>query len=152
MVSSAIRQFVLLIPCLILLLKTVGIRYAWYAFWIAEIITCVYSYCSSRKLLKKSLQWVSSFNGGGTLLWIVWCVWVVTPLTLNYPSTLRYIFHTNGIHYNCIFFCKFCIAAVLEHQSLQTDTTNQNALPVHFGMLSVFDKLFHLWQIHCLFR
>ena len=49
MVSSAIRQFVLLIPCLILLLKTVGIRYAWYAFWIAEIITCVYSYCSSRK-------------------------------------------------------------------------------------------------------
>ena len=28
MVSSAIRQFVLLIPCLILLLKTVGIRYA----------------------------------------------------------------------------------------------------------------------------
>ena len=56
MVSSAIRQFVLLIPCLILLLKTVGIRYAWYAFWIAEIITCVYSYCSSRKLLKKSLQ------------------------------------------------------------------------------------------------
>ena len=63
---------------------------------------------------------------------------------LNYPSTLRYIFHTNGIHYNRIFFCKFCIAAVLEHQSLQTDTTNQNALPVHFGMLSVFDKLFHL--------
>lgn len=56
MVSSAIRQFVLLIPCLVLLLKTVGIRYAWYAFWIAEIIACVYSYCSSRKLLRKSLQ------------------------------------------------------------------------------------------------
>ena len=56
MVSSAIRQFVLLIPCLLLLLKIVGIRYAWYAFWIAEIIACVYSYCSSHKLLKKSLQ------------------------------------------------------------------------------------------------
>ena len=51
-----LEMVLLLIPCLLLLLKTVGIRYAWYAFWIAEIIACVYSYCASRKLLRKSLQ------------------------------------------------------------------------------------------------
>lgn len=52
MVSAAIRQLVLLVPCLLIFIKTLGISHCWYAFWIAEIIACVYSYCTSRKLLK----------------------------------------------------------------------------------------------------
>lgn len=52
MVSAAIRQLVLLIPFLWLFIKTLGITHAWYAFWIAEIAACIYSYCTSHKLLK----------------------------------------------------------------------------------------------------
>lgn len=50
MVSSAIRQFIVLIPCLFILIKTVGISWVWFAFWIAEIVACIYSYRSARKL------------------------------------------------------------------------------------------------------
>lgn len=52
MVSAAIRQLVLLIPCLWFFIKTFGITHGWYAFWIAEIAACIYSYCVSRRLLK----------------------------------------------------------------------------------------------------
>lgn len=50
MVGSAIRQLVVLVPCLYILIKEMGISYSWYAFWIAEVIACAYSYLSSRKL------------------------------------------------------------------------------------------------------
>ena len=52
MVSAAIRQLVLLVPCLWIFIKTFGISHGWYAFWIAEVAACIYSYCMSHKLLK----------------------------------------------------------------------------------------------------
>lgn len=56
MVGAAIRQLVLLIPCLCLLINKFGIEYGWYAFWVAELCACVYSYFSSRKLLNSSCR------------------------------------------------------------------------------------------------
>ncbi len=56
MVSAAIRQLVLLIPCLWFLIKVFGITHGWYAFWIAETVACIYSYCTSHKLLKNISQ------------------------------------------------------------------------------------------------
>lgn len=52
MISAAIRQLILLVPCLWLFIKFSGISHSWYAFWIAEIVACIYSYCMSHKLLK----------------------------------------------------------------------------------------------------
>lgn len=52
MISAAIRQLVLLVPCLWIFINILGISYGWYAFWIAELIACIYSYCTSHKLLK----------------------------------------------------------------------------------------------------
>lgn len=56
MVSAAIRQLVLLIPCLWFLIKAFGITHGWYAFWIAETVACIYSYCTSHKSLKNISQ------------------------------------------------------------------------------------------------
>ena len=56
MLSAAIRQLILLIPCLWFFIKTSGITHGWYAFWIAEIVACIYSYCTSHKLLKNISQ------------------------------------------------------------------------------------------------
>ena len=52
MVGAAIRQLILLVPCLWIFIKISGISHGWYAFWIAELIACIYSYCMSHKLLK----------------------------------------------------------------------------------------------------
>lgn len=52
MVSAAIRQLILLVPCLLIFTKISGISHGWYAVWIAEIVACIYSYCMSHKLLK----------------------------------------------------------------------------------------------------
>ena len=56
MVGAAIRQLILLVPCLWIFIKISGLSHSWYAFWIAEIIACIYSYCMSHKLLKKITQ------------------------------------------------------------------------------------------------
>ena len=56
MISAAIRQLVLLVPCLLIFIKISGISHGWYAFWIAEIVACFYSYCMSHKLLKTISQ------------------------------------------------------------------------------------------------
>ena len=56
MVSAAIRQLILLIPCLWFFIKTFGITHGWYAFWIAKTVACIYSYCTSHKLLKNISQ------------------------------------------------------------------------------------------------
>ena len=56
MVSAAIRQLVLLVPCLWIFIKIFDISHSWYSFWIAEIIACIYSYCRSHKLLKTISQ------------------------------------------------------------------------------------------------
>lgn len=52
MISAAIRQLVLLIPCLWFFIQAFGINQSWYAFWIAEIAACIYSYYTAHKLLK----------------------------------------------------------------------------------------------------
>ena len=52
MISAAIRQLILLVPCLLIFIKISGISHSWYAFWIAEIVACIYSDCMSHKLLK----------------------------------------------------------------------------------------------------
>ena len=52
MINAAIRQLILLVPCLWIFIKFSGISHGWYAFWIAEIVACIYSYCMSHKLLK----------------------------------------------------------------------------------------------------
>lgn len=52
MISAAIRQLIVLIPCMILFLHIAGISYCWYAFWIAESIACLYSYVSAHIILK----------------------------------------------------------------------------------------------------
>lgn len=52
MISAAIRQLVLLIPCLWIFIKTIGVTHSWYGFWIAEIIACLYSYYTTHRLLK----------------------------------------------------------------------------------------------------
>ena len=52
MVGAAIRQLILLVPSLWIFIKISGISHGWYAFWIAEIVACVYNYCMSHKLLK----------------------------------------------------------------------------------------------------
>lgn len=56
MVGAAIRQLILLVPCLCIFIKISGISHGWYAFWIAEIIACIYSYCMSHRLLKTISQ------------------------------------------------------------------------------------------------
>ena len=56
MVSAALRQLILLVPCLWFFIKTVGLTYGWFAFWIAEVTACIFSYCTSHKLLKNILQ------------------------------------------------------------------------------------------------
>lgn len=52
MVGAAIRQLILLVPSLWIFIKISGISHGWYAFWIAEIVACIYSYYMSHKLLK----------------------------------------------------------------------------------------------------
>lgn len=56
MVGGALRQLILLVPCLWFFINTVGLTYGWFAFWIAEVIACIFSYCTSHKLLKNILQ------------------------------------------------------------------------------------------------
>lgn len=56
MVGAAIRQLILLVPCLWIFIKISGISHGWYAFWIAEIIACIYSYRMSHRLLKTISQ------------------------------------------------------------------------------------------------
>ncbi len=55
MMGAAIRQLIFLIPCLLFFIHTFGISYAWYAFWIAEVVAFIYSYFSSKKILKTIL-------------------------------------------------------------------------------------------------
>lgn len=57
MIGAAIRQLILLVPCLWIFIKTLGISHSWYAFWLSEIIACIYSYCTSRNLLQTIFQY-----------------------------------------------------------------------------------------------
>lgn len=48
MIGGALRQLVVLVPCLWLLIRTMGIEKAWFAFWVSEVIACA-SACGQRK-------------------------------------------------------------------------------------------------------
>lgn len=51
MIGAALRQLVVLLPCLWLLIRTMGIDKAWFAFWMSEVIACAYSLWATKKEL-----------------------------------------------------------------------------------------------------
>ena len=53
MISGALRQLIVLVPCLTLLVKALGIEYGWFAFWLAEGVAFLYSWLSVKKQLKR---------------------------------------------------------------------------------------------------
>lgn len=54
--GGALRQLVVLVPCLWLLIRFFGVDYAWFAFWASEILACVYSLWAARKELKNKVE------------------------------------------------------------------------------------------------
>lgn len=52
MIGGALRQLVVLVPCLWLLIRTMGIDRAWFAFWVSEVIACTYSLWATKKELR----------------------------------------------------------------------------------------------------
>ena len=52
MIGAALRQLVVLVPCLWLLIRTMGIDRAWFAFWASEVIACAYSLWATKKELR----------------------------------------------------------------------------------------------------
>lgn len=53
MVGTALRQFVILVPCVYVLIHTAGLPWAWLAFWIAEAAAFLYSCHAVKHLLAK---------------------------------------------------------------------------------------------------
>lgn len=56
MIGSALRQMVVLVPCLWLLIRTMGIEKAWFAFWVSEVIACAYSLWATKKELRNKVK------------------------------------------------------------------------------------------------
>jgi len=54
MISGALRQLVVLVPCL-LLIRTMGIDRAWLALWVSEVIACIYSLWATKRELRNSV-------------------------------------------------------------------------------------------------
>ena len=52
MIGGALRQLVVLVPCLWFLIRTMGIDRAWFAFWVSEVIACAYSLWATKKELR----------------------------------------------------------------------------------------------------
>ena len=52
MIGGALRQLAVLVPCLWLLIRTMGIDRAWFAFWVSEVIACAYSLWATKKELR----------------------------------------------------------------------------------------------------
>lgn len=53
MVGTALRQLVILVPCVYVLIHTAGLPWAWLAFWIAEAAAFLYSCHAAKRLLSK---------------------------------------------------------------------------------------------------
>ena len=51
-----VRQLVVLVPCLWLLICTMGIEKAWFAFWVSEVIACAYSLWATKKELRNKVK------------------------------------------------------------------------------------------------
>lgn len=52
MIGGALRQLVVLVPCLWLLIRTMGIDKAWFSFWASELLACAYSLWATKKELR----------------------------------------------------------------------------------------------------
>lgn len=55
MIATALRQFILLVPAVLLFGKAGGIGMVWYAFWISEAAACLFAVTCLKKELKKKL-------------------------------------------------------------------------------------------------
>jgi len=54
MIATALRQLVVLLPCVLLLGKVGGIQVVWFAFWISEICAFLFAgYCLKKEMSKK---------------------------------------------------------------------------------------------------
>lgn len=60
MTGAFLRQVVLLAPCIWILNRLLGLEDVWYAFWIAESAACAFTYCASKRLLKRRLASLES--------------------------------------------------------------------------------------------
>lgn len=56
MIGGALRQLVVLVPCLWLLIRTMGIDRAWFAFWVSEVVACAYSLWATKKELRNKVK------------------------------------------------------------------------------------------------
>jgi len=52
MTGGALRQLIVLVPCFILLLKTMGLSYSWYAFWLSEAAAFVFCLFAVKRELR----------------------------------------------------------------------------------------------------
>lgn len=52
MIGGALRQLVILVPCLWLLIRFAGVDRAWFAFWGSELAACIYSLWAVQRELK----------------------------------------------------------------------------------------------------
>lgn len=53
MVGTALRQLVILVPCVYALIHPAGLPWAWFAFWIAEVAAFLYSCHAVKRLVAK---------------------------------------------------------------------------------------------------
>ncbi len=53
MLGTALRQVIILIPAIWILSSMFGVEYAWYAYWISEIIAMIYAVIHSIRIMKK---------------------------------------------------------------------------------------------------
>ncbi len=55
MIATALRQLVLLVPCLWLLSRFCGVANCWYAFWISEVVAMAYAVWATIRYLNKKI-------------------------------------------------------------------------------------------------
>ncbi len=53
MMGTALRQVIILVPGIWILSSTFGVEYAWYAFWLSEIIAMLYAIFHSIRIMKR---------------------------------------------------------------------------------------------------
>lgn len=56
MLSTAIRQLIVLLPCVIVLGQLGNIHYVWFAFWVSELLAFFYAWFSLKKELSKKIS------------------------------------------------------------------------------------------------
>lgn len=56
MISDALRQLVVLVPCLWLLIRTMGTDRVWLALWVSEVIACIYSLWATKRELRNKVK------------------------------------------------------------------------------------------------